>query len=129
MKLEDQVCTLQQAQKLKELGVECDSIFWWNQETERNQPIVTRDYTHIAASSTKYWRAYTVAELGVMLPYEICDGNYQVFDFEDLGKHDTDCFVFNRNKTFFKAEAQARASALIWLIENKHLDPTEINIS
>ena len=30
MKLEDQVCSLELAKKLKELGVKQDSLFYWN---------------------------------------------------------------------------------------------------
>lgn len=63
MKLQDQVCTKEQAQRLKELGVAQTAIFAW---TEIPQLIYYRKSQAWPAISTliEWEAAFTVAELG-----------------------------------------------------------------
>lgn len=89
MKLEDQVCTLEQAKRLKELGVAQNSYFsWCGDETSRLKdngnsaeigpwvfvsttiPFNNMEADHRAdvPSAKPFAAAFTVAELGVMLP-------------------------------------------------------------
>jgi hypothetical protein len=77
MKLENQVCSLELAQKLKELGVKQESLFsyidWYGNKIWQLKNSTTRGKT-IPSEMTEV-SAYTVAELGEMLP--------QVVDFPD----------------------------------------------
>ena len=90
MKLENQVCSLELAKKLKELGCKQESLWWWATKFNKpssNAPILLfnkKDITHYK----KGYAAYTVAELGEMLPSKITkDGiNYfleqRYYDYE-----------------------------------------------
>lgn len=65
MKLSDQVCSLDLAKRLKELGVKQDSLFYWFECPVKNEWIIgnpNRDWEN--------YSAFTVAELGKLLPDE-----------------------------------------------------------
>jgi len=115
MKIEDQVCSLGHALRLKELGVERESYFHWNKINGHDVPMhVISNYSNL-----KY-PAYTVAELGEMLP----DGNSTVEIHEDH------CHAyFDRSVETYTARTMAGAMAelLIWLIENGHVNVEELN--
>lgn len=114
MKLEDQVCSLELAQKLRDLGVEqyglwtwcCIDGAWSVEWSQSNEPIKA---SNIAT-------AFTVAELGEMLPdkYAVPRKGYEP---------DADAYLWGISLeaaiiTAF-TEADARAKMLIYLIENK----------
>lgn len=66
MRLESQVCSLELAKRLKELGVKQESLFYWHHENGK-------DYVSYADPSfclCPYEKisAFTVAELGELLP-------------------------------------------------------------
>lgn len=126
MKLEDQVISLEHAKKLKELGVNQISSFKWikaNHPTEKTCEAVIE---HSGALEDSYddspvsggwtltsWAAYTVAELGEMLPVTMVfekhkSGEWRMFDNLNFG------FIAIDNN-----EANARAKMLIYLLENK----------
>ncbi len=69
MKLEQQVVSLELAKKLKELGVKQESLFWW---TTNNLNFTDEKCTWwiepTVESYTRRISAFTVAELGEMLP-------------------------------------------------------------
>ena len=65
MKLESQVCNLALATGLKALGVKQESLFQWSDLAE--VPIVVRFHEN-REKPDHYWCAFTVAELGEMLP-------------------------------------------------------------
>lgn len=72
MKIENQVCTLEQAKKLKELGIECKSLFQWRDysmlKDNRIEPLVSYERVTVShASVMQVFNAFTVAELGVMI--------------------------------------------------------------
>lgn len=108
MKLENQVCSLKLAKKLKGLGVKQKSLFWWDandafQEWFLRQPLEPRNKM-IAVS------AFTVAELGEMLPR-----GFYTEKFRDKFRgmfHDHMQMV-----TIETTEANARAKMLIYLKE------------
>lgn len=118
MKLEQQVCSLELAKKLKELGFEQDSLWYWTFITPMG---ATRSFAIKEDSNwylkrdrrfhDSYVSAYTVAELGEMLS-ETTYG----FPLYDQG-----------NKKWFSClgktitEADARAKMLIYLKENNLL--------
>lgn len=85
MKLEDQVCSLDLAKRLKDLGCPQESLFWWIDmgEIDKRSPYY-KPYFRLESDSTaksrvynnrndevkeEQYSAYTVAELGEMLPY------------------------------------------------------------
>jgi hypothetical protein len=122
MKIEDQVVSLELAQKMKELGFEQESLFywWWDEYTEENDFII-EEYD---ALPTKYdykaekYSAYTVAELGEMLPMNCLCG----FAYDINGKEfKVYINALLENERYFasKTEADARAKMLIYLKENK----------
>lgn len=120
MKLEQKTCSLELSKKLKEMGVPQDSYFYWktakdycklvNDNHDSGYPIGIGK----RAKGAEHYSAFTVAELGEMLPQFAA------------GK-------FNRGNSFFwkieipnfsitiesETEADARAKMLIYLLENK----------
>ena len=109
MKLEDQVVSPLLAKRLEELEVKRESYFYWyggnvlrenqlTQELRRHQPPVS---------------AYTVAELGEMLPEKVCFRNYQ--------KRSNNAWRMNFGDVEFGAQTEAdmKAKMLIYLLENK----------
>lgn len=128
MKLEDQVCGLELAKKLKELGVKQESIFAWAEVNQGGNnwkyQVVQSDFQ----ADCEYISAFTVAELGEMLPlYLKRDANsglpfsvercglqtYKTYD----GKGWVVCYDFLSRSG--RTEANARAKMLIYLLENK----------
>jgi hypothetical protein len=125
MKLEQQVCGMKLAKRLEELGVKQESYFQWryfgdNREGEiwLVQPS-KEDYRYPTAVS-----AFTVAELGEMLPRNVRKGDtfhaptiwfgeqatYIEYDDRESSKVPLSPIAGN--------EADARAEMLIYLIEN-----------
>jgi len=130
MKLEQQVVNLELAQKLKELGVEQESLFYYvrldlkHWEIEQGVEEYSLDYIPNKTNKITDISAFTVAELGEMLPNKIivsvgCE--YDLF-IGILGlcwqimysRHDGTYY-----ETTDKNEANARAEMLIYLLENK----------
>lgn len=68
MKIEDQVCSLELAKKLKDLGVKQESLFWWE---EYPSIYNLRYYPHkiiFGEDNIKFYSAFTVAELLNIFP-------------------------------------------------------------
>lgn len=126
MKLENQVCSLKLAKKLKELEVRQESLFvWFSNSTlpenkipsgvwllEYKEGLIDRSVPlHRVVS------AFTVAELGEKLPkyfisWLIADGWCCSTPLNWVGD-------FEEHEEYAKSEASARAKMLIYLIENK----------
>jgi len=148
MKLENQVCSLEQAKKLKELGIKQDSLIsFFGDETPRLMdncavgveygPWIYLDTTEPANNQAESLRqdiqntiplaaAFTVAELGVMLPSETLtirrgseDSEFPNWEWENES-HQNGWGTFN-------TEAQARADHLIMLLEKKLITRDEVN--
>lgn len=170
MNIENQVCSIEQAKKLKELGVKQESIFY-HAELYDNEPveILTKnelvnklvDFTiekykdeerdedgfvqfsvdrdglfkniyenefEIALEKSEdcIISAFTVAELGEMLPKEINFNKTQkaVIEFSKYGVFYGVSYRRSSSRQTLvckdeKIEAQARAAMLIYLLENK----------
>ena len=111
MKLEDQVCSLDLAKRLKELGVKQESLFHWGCDGS--------GFSYLEPSNESVWpkkwlySAFTVAELGEMLnSFEIRSGRY----------NDQNCTCFSEDRSFHEpTEANARAKCLIYLLEKKFI--------
>ena len=128
MKIENQVCSLELAKKLKELGFKQESLFIYFYDGDGwsirywNEPIPA----NIAEKNSDFiYSAYTVAELGEMLYKNILAGDNVLYSIE--------C-VWTKNKPIIRyfneellkrlaseidnTEANARAKMLIYLKEN-----------
>ena len=114
MKLEKQVCSLELAKKLKELGVKQESVWYWTQtfNPKRKPHPYQFEIQGCGRADTHHkYSAFTVAELGEMLPsgyYSIREGSVW------------ECWLRNgTQKVEASTEADARAKMLIYLLENK----------
>ncbi len=140
MKLEQQVTSLELSKRLKELGVKQDSYFYWvklkdNFELFSLAEVYIKELNK-GESQIETYSAFTVAELGDMLPKALemktkTRGQkymkfFLEFFWDDSDKKNTvvyrtndelqiDYWVFKDAKT----EAEARAKMLIYLLENK----------
>lgn len=134
MKLEEQVTNLELSKKLKELGVKQESLFYWVGvfPLVTSKPIIvnaeklkefysdkTEDF--IRAIKNEVCSAFTVAELGEMLPDQISSHKYNKgwVCGEYMNNQDWD------NYEVFGTEVNARAKCLIYLIENEIIKPNE----
>jgi hypothetical protein len=120
MKLEEQVCSLELSQKLKDLGIKQKSLYFWQTWHECNDTAGSiewelTDSPHIHPRSEVY-SAFTVAELNLLLPdrfvtyreNERYRGAWPCSRRDLLGKLYADS----------DTEADARAKMVIYLIVN-----------
>lgn len=105
MKLSEQVCALEQAKKLYALGVERRSLFYHFHGRIEHE-----------AFGSEYYSAFTVAELGVMIPAEYF-----------LPSNKDGAWWMSHGMTFEKTEAEARATMLIQLLQANKVTPAEVN--
>ena len=140
MKLENQVCSLELAKQLKELGVKQKGLFswfhWWegsSDELAGKDLVMMAEHNHDSVMFV--CSAFTVAELGEILPEEV---KTEELDFHFRTKKRKDnhwivkyvgrkgsgtSFRYNSLKKNCegekgKTEADARAKMLIYLLEN-----------
>lgn len=132
MTLENQVTSLELSKKLKELGVKQDSLFYWAEKQEHTfihtslwQKIAYDVYqtfepkrTTVSKPTAKLYSAYTVAELGELLPE-----GFVVSKRKDNAGYE--CYVFKYEKEPFIEAHEIRdtlpntmAATLIYLKEN-----------
>jgi hypothetical protein len=115
MKIEAQVCSLEFAKKLMELGVKQESLFSWANTIGQKDQRCWRIEPKIEDAMMGYLSAFTVAELGEMLPPAFSTsrgvGNRWIC-VDEMKSHSED------GKLRF-TETEARAKMLIYLIENK----------
>jgi hypothetical protein len=130
MNLENQVCNLELAKKLKDIGVKQESLFFWVITENANEIVVE---SNLKFDHSFQFSAFTVAEFGDMLPETIYlmdkpkilimkkrskffigyrNENYRIYYCEETFC----CAVCDKN------EANARAKILIYLIENKLME-------
>ena len=126
MELSKQVCSLEQAKRLKELGVEQESLFYW---TSDSQPDYYLRQGEITCDDD--YSAFTVAELGVMLPIFYVSGKAQ--DNNYTCAHYQEATVSRKLRDVKswpgrgKTEAESRAAMLIYLLENGDTTAEEVN--
>lgn len=125
MTLENQVCSLGLANRLKELGVKQDAYFDWYEH--EGIPYVAdfagRYIDPLKGHHEKLCSAFTVAELGEIL---LADKLRQIHkspvgDCWTLPIR-TDAHASNRGTDHMDTEANARVKMLIYLIENDLLN-------
>jgi hypothetical protein len=133
MKLEQQVCSLDLAKRLKELGCKQDEreYYWLRAVEDRKEHFILK-YNLFAVREPGRVAAFTVAELGEMLPpciepeegtdswldirkleNEVTDGGWRV-SYVDAGNEDDEDPDMTA-ATF----AEAMAKMLVYLLENK----------
>jgi len=125
MKIENQVCTLDQANKIKELGIEQHSLFSfmaYGSEFKGDEKPCFNNYYKADSSSFLWASAFTCAELGIIIP----DG----FTLSEVTAHiephkqwicgrviaEEEDYDYDFCE-FGATEAQARANMLIYLLE------------
>lgn len=117
MKIEDQVTSLELSKQLKELGVcfinKQKSLFQWYSRLQKGETPFVSDRLRTPEIAS----ALTVAELGQLLKHCLFNSG--------ASTKSGWCATFDQHFTG-DTEANARAKALIWLIENKHLDPKDL---
>jgi len=120
MKLKDQVCSLELSKKLKELRVKQESLFYWRTYSTLGYEIIRRRNV-VGDEFDSDIAAFTVAELGEMLPWGTNFEKYkskgkerfcviEVESIKNMAIHDD-------------TEVDARAKMLIYLIENRLVKP------
>lgn len=137
MRLEDQVVSLENAKKLKELGVKQESFCAWFQHTHNDcqdwEIRINTQQSMVLILGENEYAAFTVAELGKILPCAIGDitkdNHYDLYCFKDFPN---DWFVQYRRcgkeNTLWKNLdihcdqnlAEGMAKMLIHLIENSN---------
>lgn len=137
MKLEDQVITLEQAKRLQELGVTAPSIFshsiGWVQGSDPDRYLLAYGGFEAEGECDRY-PAYTVAELGEMLPFQYLNPA-SILTASKLNPDEAMVTVWKSGKEWRyrggpddacskqMTEAQARAGLLIHLLENGIVSP------
>jgi len=117
MNISLQVCSLSQAKRLKELGIEQRSYLYHFKDGVFNE-----------AWGDDYYSAYSVAELGVMLQGYVLPEYKQDYRLLPEKKHNWHiCHSPNDYPACAEKEAEARAQFLIHLIEQKFLTSAEVN--
>lgn len=134
MILKDQVVSLELAKRLKELGVKQKSLFVWEYYDEQCHGIKYMPYAIVPDNYNKFklYSAFTVAELGEMLPSTLTweDGTYSLQqDFYADGSFNIYYYGNQYSPIDFTAETEADARALmvIYLIEKGLLNVADIS--
>lgn len=130
MKLEDQVISLELAKRLHELGVNQDSYFCWNTTGfgEFQSWDIVQNRWRGVRSSLGIYAAFTVAELGELLPGCVESHHSDMrlpenrWACSKVRQGDSQWNVFIQVQ-FAKTEADVRAEMLIHLL-GKNLIPT-----
>lgn len=133
--LEQQVCSLELAKKLKELGVKQESYFIWVETRNFGTKVYPEDFSFeldFFGSVRVLASAFTVAELGEMLPKSINipykngkgrqnDHYVHFYHSETMNTWQINYVGSSFVRPFVQAEteADARALLLIHLVENK----------
>jgi hypothetical protein len=138
MKVEDQVCDQRQTKRLLELGITASSAFAWVDGCEEPKRADGYDWEQFPGYKDEYHApAYTTAELGVMLPEKMPNGDVEedylmTYKMKDAyGEAGTQFFILpmilELEQQKFRTEAQTRAAMLIYLLEKKMITAEEVN--
>lgn len=111
MKIENQVCSLEQSKRLLGLGIECNSFFMWHIGGVTGEWIVI-DSVHSNITNEDF-PAFSVAELGILLPKQ----GYNSRQSQPSGTWVCED-GFEDELTEGITEAEARAEMLIKVLEN-----------
>lgn len=112
MNLKTQVCSLELAKRLKELGVKQESLWYWQRRALGTWHLGLCGYERRETDIS----AFTVAELGEMLPNRTCTSRCPKNNLYYCRLEIEKGRWFGRQDV---TEANARAKMLIYLLENK----------
>lgn len=121
MRIEDQVCSLELAKRLKELGVEQNSYFSYEWYSDNAYRLANPHDRTDPMNGATIIDAFTVSELGKMLPDAILFHNSKCYIKSQKKDNEYKIYIdhLSRLVIFFdENEADARAKMLIYLIEN-----------
>ena len=126
MNIEDQVVSLELAKRLKELGIKQNSLFSWQIGINLTP---TLNLSFIGEINCIDISAFTVAELGEILPKEIIVNTIHYYYTQIPCKDLQTWSIFYRNDfsgmpdcdQYYISESDARAKMLIHLIENGYM--------
>lgn len=134
MKLQDQVCTELQADRLKELGVAQESLFYHTHSEKWGvMPKSSIDFSGDPSS------AFTVAELSIMLPDYYPSWRFKVSESSQERKWIAtvicspkppgvdDIHTAHEFDRYAKTQAEALATLLIALLETETITAEEVN--
>jgi hypothetical protein len=126
MKIENQVCSLEQAKRLKELGISQDSYFLFGADGQ-----LTEGWS-VEGTETEFFAAYTTAELGMLLPERItthtedgvyhCSAQKELYPFPEI-EENHQYFVVTSDTS----EAEARAGMLLFLLKYEFVTVEKVN--
>lgn len=125
MKIEDQVVSFELSKKLKKLGIKQKSIYYWVDINDDDKPepiLFEREGLYSTNNSENCYSAFTVAELGEMLPatlecydnpYDPCEGIHI-----ETGRERNGNWICNDGDYYAKdkSEANARAKMMVYLL-------------
>lgn len=122
MKLEQQVCSLHLSKKLRELGVKQESLFCWAEDQLGDEKTEIQYVHNILMDEVYAWKffsAFTVAELGEILPEVSSGTQLETWKFKNQWTCGNE-----RHRESADTEADARAKMLCYLLENKLMAAT-----
>ena len=126
MKRTDQVCTPEQAKRLRELGVNQESLFIWILLESENTYLLLHAIDDINLYDNYTFAAFTVAELGMLLPEFVNDHSIIYLKWHpDRFKIALSGIDHEHIEFTALIEADVRAQALIYILENDLMPKTD----
>ena len=128
MELEKQVCSLEYAKRFEAHGIKRESYFTLE---ETPDGCIELFHSKATSCSNKYYRAYTVAELGEMFG--------KIMFVTELSKNsieETSCIIYESNDDNMvcneeygsgNTEADARAASILYLIKKGYIKIKDLN--
>jgi hypothetical protein len=124
MKIEDQVCSIELSKKLKKIGIPQESLLYHYDEPYEDGTsdwVITdwSDYETTYDTKGETYSAFSVAELGQLIPRSFHSGNSEGNDWI--------CHFYQLNPSkvhasWANSEANARAKMIIYLVENNLME-------
>lgn len=118
MKLENQVCTIEQAKKLYKYGIIGSTYKWVKFEWEEDGEYKLMDIWTIDSEN---YPAFTVAELGLLIDWNHC------IIATPYKHHKSWQICFNKDDFESEYEAVARCEALLFMLKKKLVSVEEVN--
>lgn len=130
---------MDQAKRLKELGVKQESLFYYAKMTFPKKESITHivfctELNTEHYSYEKEYAAFAVAELGVMLPEDKCisaisedSGATIIYWREQKYSQDSKVISDDDIQMYAATEASARAAMLIYLLEQNFILVNDVN--
>ena|SRR5450631_268879 len=125
MSLDEQVTSLELSKRLQVLGAKQTSVFYWVENKQGNLNPVIVGPNAVDIPDAKFYSAFTVAELGGMMPYSFvserrasgrweCGQRYRLEVDGSTSRHP----VADVSEVFFgDSEVEVRAKMLIFVLE------------